>query len=177
MFYKFRALRDKFKHAVRAKSKNDKDYSLKFIENSGNDQKCFLGLIKKISGGSLVKKNIPAKSWYDYCSTLLNRKPNNVDFSFHRFVQNYLSTHDRNCAICSGEDSSGYHELLELNKGFTETEVREEIKQAPNGNRHEVDGILNEAIKAAKDKLVPLLVKFLNTILATVCFYQVGVIS
>ena len=83
-----------------------------------------------------------------------------MDLSFHRFVQNYLSTHDRNCAICSGEDSSDYHELLELNKDFTDTEVREEIKQAPNGKVRGVDGILNEAIKVAKDKLVLLLMNF-----------------
>ena len=68
-------------------------------------------------------------------------------------MQSCLSTHDRNYSICSGEDSSDYHVLLELNKDFTDTEVREEINQAPNGKAH---GILNGAIKAAKDKLVPL---------------------
>ena len=107
----------------------------------------------KVSRGSLVKTN---KSWCDYYSMLLNRKPNNVNLSFDRFVQSYLSTHDRNCSICSGEDSSDYHELLELNKDFTDTEFQGEINQAPNGKAHGVDSILNEAIKAAKDKLVPL---------------------
>ena len=113
---------------------------------------CF-GTNWKVSRGSLVKTNIPGKSLCDYYSTLLSRKPN---LSFDRFVQSCLSTHDRNYSICSGEDSSDYHVLLELNKDFTYTEVREEINQAPNGKAHGVDGILNGAIKAAKDKLVPL---------------------
>ena len=145
----------------------------KQIGNSVNDQKLFWGLIKKLSRSSLVKTNIPAKSWYDHYSTLLNRKPNNVNLSFDRYVQSYLSTHDRNCSVCSGEDSSDYHELLELNKDFTDIEVRNEISQAPNGKAHGVDGILNEAIKAAKDKLVPLLVKFFNTIFSN-CLFPSG---
>ena len=110
---------------------------------------------------------------------LLNRKPNNVNLSFDRFVQSYLSAHDRNCSICFGEDSSHYHELLELNKHFTDTEVQEVINQAPNGKAHGVDGIINEAIKAAKDKLVPLLMKFFNTIFSNCLFpsgWHVGII-
>ena len=103
-----------FKHTVRAKTKEDKNSLHKQIENSVNDQKLFWGLIKKVSRGSLVKTNIPAKSWFDYYSTLLNRKPNNMNLSSDRFVQSYLSTHDRNCSICSGKDSSDYHELLSL---------------------------------------------------------------
>ena len=99
---------------------------LKQIESVLNSQKLFWGQIKKVSRGSLVKTNIPAKSWCDYHSTLL-KKLNNVNLSFDRFVQSYLSTHDRNCSICSGEDSSDSHELLELNKDFTDTEVQEEI--------------------------------------------------
>ena len=79
-----------------------------------------------------------------------------MNLSFDRYVQSYLSTLDRNCSVCSGEDSSDYYELLELNN-FTDTEVRNEISQAPNGKAHGVDGILNEAIKAAKNKLVPLM--------------------
>ena len=179
-FYeKFRTLRNKFKHRVRAKTKEDKDSLRKQIENSLNDQKLFWGLIKKVSRGYLVKTNIPAKSRCDYYSTLLNRKPNNVNLSFDRFVQVYLSTHDRNCSVCSGEDSSDYHKLLELNKDFTDTEVREEISQVPNGKAHGVDGILNEAIKAAKDKLVPLLMKFFNIIFSNYLFpsgWRVGII-
>ena len=110
---------------------------------------------------------------------LVNRKPNNVNLSSDRFVQSYLSTHDRNCSICSGEESSDYHELLELNKDFTDTEVQEKINQAPNRKAHGMDGILNEAIKAAKDKLVPLLLKFLNTIFSNCLFpsgWRVGII-
>ena len=103
---------------MRAKTKEDKDSLRKQIENSVNDQKLFWGPIRKLSRSSLVKTNIPAKSWYDYYSTLLNRKPNNVNLSFDRYVQSYLSTHDRNCSVCSGEDSSDYHELLELKKRF-----------------------------------------------------------
>ena len=129
----------------------------KQIENSVNDQKLFWGSIKQVSGGSLIKTNIKAKLWYDYYSTLLNRKPDKVNLSFYRFVQSYLVTHDRNCSVCSGEDFSDYHELLELNKDFTDTGVREEINQAPNGKADGMDGILNEA---AKDKLVPLLMNF-----------------
>ena len=49
-FYeKFRTLRNKFKHTVRAKTKEDKDSLRKQIENSVNDQKLFWGLIKKLS--------------------------------------------------------------------------------------------------------------------------------
>ena len=73
----------------------DQDSLGKQIENSVNDQKLFWRLIKKVSGGSLVQTNIPAKSWHNYYSTLFNRKPNNVDLSFDRFVQSYLSTHAR----------------------------------------------------------------------------------
>ena len=51
--------------------------------------------MKKVSRDSLVKTNIPAQSWYNVYSTLLNRKPNNVNLSFDRFVQSYLSTHDK----------------------------------------------------------------------------------
>ena len=100
-------------------------------------------------------------------------------FDFDRFVQSYLSAHDRNCSICSGEDSSHHHELLELNKDFTDTEVQEVINQAPNGKAQGVDGIINEAIKAAKDKLVPLLMKFFNTIFSNCLFasgWRVGII-
>ena len=42
-----------------------------------------------------------------------------------------------------------------------------------------MDGILNEAIKAAKDKLVPLLMKFFNTIFSNCLFssgWRVGII-
>ena len=102
-----------------------------------------------------------------------------MNLSFDWFVQSYLSTHDRNCSICSGEDSSEYHELLELNKDFTDTEVREEINQPPDGKAHGVDGIINEAIKAAKDKLVPLFMKLLNTIFSNCLFpsgWRVGII-
>ena len=90
-------------------------------------------------------------------------------------MQSYLSAHDRNCSICSGEDSSDCHELLELNKDFTDKDVKEEINQTPNGKAHGVDGILIQAIKAAKDKLVPLLMKILISFLVIVCFRQVGV--
>ena len=152
-FYeKIRTLRNKFKHTVRAKTKEYKDSLRKQIENSVNGQKLFWGPIETVSGGSLIK-NIPVQSWYDYYSTLLNRNRNNVNLSFDRFVQSYLSTHDRFCSICSGEESSDYHELLELNKDFTDIETQEEINQAPNRKAHGVDGILNEAIKAAKHKL------------------------
>ena len=96
------------------KPKKDKDSAQKQIENSVNDQKLLWGLIKKVSGGSLVKTIIPAKYWYDYYSTLPKRKPKNLNFD--RFVKNYLPTHDRNCSVCSGEDSLGLHELLELSK-------------------------------------------------------------
>ena len=66
-FYeKFKALRNKCKHIVRAKTKEDKDLLHKQIENSVNDQKLFWGLIKKVSGGSLVITNTPAGPWYDY---------------------------------------------------------------------------------------------------------------
>ena len=102
-----------------------------------------------------------------------------MNLSFDRFVQSYLSTQDRNCSVCSGEDSSVYHELLELSKEFTGTEVLEEINQTPNRKAHGVDGILNEAIKAAKDKLVPLLMKFFNTIFSNCLFpsgWHVGII-
>ena len=178
-FYeKFRTLCNKFKRTVRANTKEDKNSLRKQIENSVNEQKLFWGLIKKVSRGSLVKTNIPAKSWFDYYRTLLNGKPNNVNLSFDRFVQSYLSTHARNCSICSGDDSSDYHELLEINKDFTDTEVREEINQAPKGKAHGVGGIINEAIKAAKDKLVPLLIKFFNTIFSNCLFpsgWRVGI--
>ena len=98
-----------------------KSMKIRCGNKSKNDQKLFWGLIKKVSKGSLVETNIPAQSWYDYYSTLLNRRLNNVNLSFDRFVQSYLSTHDRSCSICSGEDSSDHHELLELNKDFTDT--------------------------------------------------------
>ena len=84
-------------------------------------------------------------------------------------------TYDRNYSVFSGEDSSDYHKLLEFIKDFIDTEVRKEINQAPDGKAQGVDGILNEAIKAAKDKLVPLFMKFFDTIFVIVCFRQVGV--
>ena len=68
-----------------------------------------------------------------------------------------------------------YHQLLELNKDFTDTEVWEEINQASDGKVHGVDGILTEAIKAAKDKLVPLLMKLFNTIFSN-CLFPSGII-
>ena len=106
-FYeKFRTLRNNLKHTVCAKTQENKDSLREPIEDSLNDQKLFSGLIRKISGSSLVKTNIPAKSWYDYYSALPNSKPNNVNLSFDRFMQSYISTHERNCSICSGKDSS-----------------------------------------------------------------------
>ena len=69
--------------------------------------------------------------------------------------------------------------MLELNKDFTDKEVWEEINQEPDGKAHGGDGILNDAIKAAKDKLVSLLMKFFNTIFSNCLFpsgWRVGII-
>ena len=122
----FRTLRSKFKHTVRANTKDYKNSLHEQIENSVNDQKLFWGVRIKIPRESLIKINIQAKLWYDYCNRVLSGKPNNVslsfDLSFDKLMQDYLATLDKNCSICSGMDSSHYPDLLELNKNFIQTQ-------------------------------------------------------
>ena len=68
--------------------------------------------------------------------------------SFHRFGQNYIKSHDKNCLLCETGHFEGYDSLIEMNRDINDSEVRSHINKIKNGKAHGADGILNEAIKA-----------------------------
>ena len=68
-------------------------------------------------------------------------------------MQNYIKSHDKDCFLCNS-DKLNYPDLAELNRDCSDSEVLEQIKNAPNGKAHDLDGILNEAMKAAKSRIV-----------------------
>ena len=179
-FYeKFRFLRNKFKHLIRSKAKGYKTSLREQIENSVNDQKGFWALVKKISRNSFTSSRIPAKTWHEYFRKLLNRKPPNINQTFDTFVQNYIKSHDKDCFLCNSDEYLNYSDLAELNRDCSDSEVLEQIQNAPNGKAHGLDGILNEAIKAAKSRIVSSLTKFFNHILKSCLFpktWRVGII-
>ena len=119
--------------------------------------KAFWGQIKKLSFTSLTKAPIDAKTWFDYYRNLLNRTPVSVNKSFHRFVQNYIKSHDKNCLLCETGNFEGYDSLMEMNRDINGSEVKTHVDKVKNGKAHGVDGILNEAIKASKNLILPLL--------------------
>ena len=99
-FEMFRSLRNKFfKHMMRGKAEKYKNSQRSRIEDSVSNPKAFWGQIKKLSFTSLTKARIDAKTWFDYYRNLLNRTPVSVNKSFHRFVQNHIKSHDKNCLL------------------------------------------------------------------------------
>ena len=77
-----------------------------------------------------------------------HRTPVSVNKSFHRLVQNYIKSHDKHCLLCETGNLEGYDSLIEMNRDINHSEVKAHIDKVKNGKAHEVDGILNEAIKA-----------------------------
>ena len=89
-------------------------------------------------------------------------------------MQNYIKSHDKDCFLCNSDEYLSYPDLAELNRDCSDPEVLEQIQNTPNGKAHGLDGILNEAIKAAKSRIVSLLTKFLITFLNHVCSLKAG---
>ena len=66
---------------------------------------------------------------------------------------------------CDSNENDHQGELLkQLNRTIHESEIREQIDKAKRGKSPSADGILNELIKLAKEKLIPSLKMLFNTI-------------
>ena len=128
------------------------------IEKAYEDQKHFWALIKKYTPRNLSTDTISAKQWYDYCKELLN--PSNEpaggeSANFSEFVTSYLVCHDNTCVHCDSNENDHQDKLLkQLNRPIHESEIREQIDKAKRGKSQSADGILNELLKLAKEKLI-----------------------
>ena len=69
-------------------------------------------------------------------------------------MQNYIKSHDKDCFLCNSDEYLNYPDLAELNRDCSDSEVLEQIQNAPNGKAHGLNGILNETIKASKSRIV-----------------------
>ena len=80
-------------------------------------------------------------------------------------MPNYIKCHDKDCFLCNSDKYLNYPDLVESNRDCSDSEVLEQIQNAPSGKAHGLCGILYEAINAAKSRIVPSLAKliiFLN---------------
>ena len=89
-------------------------------------------------------------------------------------MQNYIRSHDKDCFLCNSDKYLNYSDLANLNRDCSDSEVLEQIRNAPNGKAHGLNGILNEAINAAKSRIVSSLTTFLITFLNYVCSLKPG---
>ena len=145
-FEMFRSLRNKFKHMMRGKAEKYEKSQRSRMEDSVSNP---WGQIEKLSLTSLIKSPIDAKTWFDYYRNLLNRTPVYVNKSFHRFVPNYIKSHDRSCLLCETGNFEGYDSsLIEMNRDIHDSEIKAHIDKVKNEKAHGVDGILIEAVKA-----------------------------
>ena len=53
--------------------------------------------------------------------------PVSVNKSFHRFFQNYIKSHDKNCLLCETGNFEGYDSLIEMNRDINDSEVKSHI--------------------------------------------------
>ena len=138
------------------------------IEKAYNDQKHFWALVKKHTPRNLCTDSISAKQWYDYHKELLNPsiEPEGGESSnFSKFVATYIVCHDNTCMNCDSNENNHHDELLkQLNRPIHESEIREQIDKAKREKSPGEDGILNELVKLAKEKLIPILKMLFNTI-------------
>ena len=152
---------------MRNKSRQHKEMQKAEIEKAYGDQKHFWALIKKHTPRNLSTDSISAKQWYDYYKELLNPsiEPEGGESSnFSEFVASYIACHDNTCVNCDSNENNHHDELLkQLNTPIHESEIREQIDKAKRGKSLCADGILNELIKLAKEKLIPILKMLFNT--------------
>ena len=118
--------------------------------------------MKKLTLTGLSGSAISAKTWFDYYKELLSRKPQSIDKEFDKHVTELIEAHDASGILCQINVIEGDPELEKLNSEVTEEEVKINIKKAKNGKTHGVDGILNEAIKAAESANLKILVRLYN---------------
>ena len=85
-------------------------------------------------------------------------------------MQDYIKSHDKDCFLRNSDEYLNYPDLTELNRDFSDSEVLQQIENAPNGKAHGLHGTLNEAIKAARSRIVSSLTEFLNHIIK-LCFF------
>ena len=82
---------------------------------------------------------------------------------------------------CDSNENNHHDELLkQLNRPIHESEIREQIDKAKRGKSPGADGILNELIKLAKEKLIPILKMLFNTIFDYSIFsssWRLGIIT
>ena len=85
--------------------------------------------------------------------------------SFHRFVQNNIRSGNKNCLLCETGNFEGYDSLIEINCDINDSDItRSHIDKVKNKKGHRGDRILNEAIKASKNLILPSLTKLFNMI-------------
>ena len=70
----------------------------------------------------------------------------------------------KTCLLCETGNFEGYDSLMEMNRDINDSEVNTHVDKVKNGKAHGVDRILNEAIKASKNLILPLLTKLFNMI-------------
>ena len=128
----FKSLRNKSKHMMRGKAEKYKNSQRSRIKDSVSNPKAFWEHIKKLSFTSLTKTSIDAKTWLNYYQNLLNRTPVSVNKSFHRFVKNYIKSHDKNCLLCETGNFEGYDSLMEMNRYINDSEVKTHVDKVKN---------------------------------------------
>ena len=82
---------------------------------------------------------------------------------------------------CDSNEDDHQDELLkQLNRPIHKSEIREQIDNTKRGKSLGADGILNELIKLAKEKLIPILKMLFNTIFDHSIFpssWRLGIIT
>ena len=80
-------------------------------------------------------------------------------------MASYIVCRDDTCVNCDSNGNDHQDKLLkQLNRPIHESEIREQIDKAKRGKSPGADGILNELIKLAKEKLIPILKMMFDTI-------------
>ena len=117
-------------------------------------------------------QNLKTKDPKQYWKILHNSKRENIEVPLNLFKDHFeklaveLGLSDDN-DMPPVADSIGNLDTSALNQHFSETEIRDFVKNLKNSKASGIDGILNEYIKYSLDIMLPLYLKLFNRILDT----------
>ena len=134
------------------------------IEKAYKDQKHFWALIKNTLREISVRTPSPQNNGMTIIKSCLTQALNQLEANHQifQFVASYIVFHDNTCVNCDSNEND--HLLKQLNRPIHESEIREQIDMAKRGKSPGADGILNELLKLAKEKLIPILKMLFNKI-------------
>ena len=158
----------------RAKNKNNKLRNTENSEALKTKSKAYKKELAKtiaISNKKLAKqlRNLKDKNPKQYWKILQGNKKENINIATET-----LKEHFENLAVELGDienlppqDNANVRELdtSALNQSFTETEIRNFVKNLKNNKAAGIDRILNEFIKHSIDIMIPLYIKLFNRVL------------